>query len=150
MNCQNILHLTCTKVIGTVNAAKPMPILDTNKTTFTIKGNNPADLSTGKSSAVTYLEQQIKIQINQQGKQKLRAGIAIVYGGAMSNQVSQGQAITQAQNIASEVYKVLDILGQQKFVFCHTTHYDTLYNVGLDPGTVVIDVFFFDQSAGSC
>ena len=133
---------------------KPTPtisrslILDPGKAfRLTTMGSNPDDLAAGTAGAITYIEQQIRQELTQQGKGNRRAGIAIVYGGAGDGSTA---SIDRALTIASEVYKVLGLLGQQKFVFCHTDFYDPLFVDHQDPGTVQIDIFFFSESVGGC
>jgi hypothetical protein len=120
-------------------------LLDKNKVRLVLHNNDPDKLSAGNPGAVAYLEQQIKANIAHLGLQNRRAGIAIAYGGA--DNVSQ---IGRAVDVAIEVYKVLDLLGSQKFVFCKTVHYDPLFSLLYSHDVVLIDIYFFDKSVGGC
>ncbi len=142
-------------------AAKPKPIrptptptmvptpdallLDRSRLRLTLTVNNPGALSQGDAQAKAALAQQIRQQMRQKGLQDRRAGLAIVYGGAPGD-----GDISTAQSIAGQVYSVLDSLGSQEFVFCHTLHYDALYVLGNSLQTVIIDIYLFDASVGNC
>ena len=56
----------------------------------------------------------------------------------------------RADSVAAEVYHVLDVPGQQKFVFCHIVYRDDLFTMLQPSNTVVIDIYFFSQSVGGC
>jgi hypothetical protein len=106
---------------------------------------NPDKLIQPDRGAITDLEQKIRSKIIQMGLQNRRAGIAIAYGGADNfSQAGRGS------EVAAEVYKVLDMLGQQDFVFCGTVHYDPLFTTLHLHDTVVIDIYLFNKSTPNC
>jgi hypothetical protein len=131
---------------------KPSPtsnilILEPGRVTISISNLHPDSLSTGDPTAVTDLKNKIMSWINQHGLQKRRAGIAIVYAGANSLNPNE---VDRATSVAGETYKVLDLLGQQKFVFCHTVHFDALFTTNLTDDKIEIDTYFFSTAAGGC
>ncbi len=128
----------------------PTPVgllLDKNRVTLVLVNINPDKLSRADQGAVSDLEQKIKGQIMQMGLQNRRAGIAIAYGGA--NNLSQTE-VDRASSVAAEVYKVLDMLGQEKFVFCGTVPYDALFTTLHHDDQVVIDIYMFNKSVPDC
>lgn len=136
--------------IPTVEVTTPTPtpnalLLDRHSVRLTLSVNNPGSLSQGNAQAKAALAQTIRAKINQQGLQDRRAGLEIVYGGALDD-----SQIGEAESIAGQTYAVLDTLGNQKFVFCHALHYENLYVLGGSLNTIVIDVFFFDKSVENC
>jgi hypothetical protein len=120
-------------------------LLDKQKVRLILTGINPDLLSAGDRGAISDLETKIKDQMTQKGMQNRRAGIAIAYGGA--DDFSQAERGTL---VAAEVYKVLDMLGQQHFVFCGTVHYDPLFTALYPHDTVVIDIYLFNKSVPNC
>ncbi len=133
-----------TKVVVTPTPSTSL-ILDPARVTLILTKLDPDKLSNGTADAVTDLENKIREQITQKGLQNRRAGIAIAYGGADNyNQADRGSSVS------AEVYKVLDMLGQQRFVFCHTLHYDPLFTLNHPHDTVVIDIYFFSPSVNGC
>jgi len=142
------LPVKATPTATTTPTPTPTPsalLLDKQKVTLTISGNNPGELIAGNPAAIRYLEQQIKAQLTRLRLQHRRAGIAIAYGGADNDsQIDQGTAVAQ------EVYHVLDLLGGQKFVFCNTVPYDPLFTLLHPHDVVVIDIFMFNASIGGC
>jgi hypothetical protein len=126
----------------------PTPVallLEPGRITLTLTSIDPDKLRVGDAGAVADLKRKIADQINAKGLQHRRAGIAVAYGGA--DDYSQAQVAT---DVAVEVYRVLDMLGQQKFVFCNTVHYDPLFTTLHPHDTVVIDIYFFRASVGGC
>lgn len=122
-------------------------ILEPLKVNIRISGLNTNGLLASDPGAISDLENKISDWIRQHGLQNRRAGIAIVYGGA--NSLSAIDA-DRATSIAGEVYRVLDKLGQHRFVFCHTVHFDALFTTNFQDGTIEIDTYFFSASAGGC
>lgn len=125
-------------------------LLDQDRVTLQIDNINPDGLSASPADAgsVSDLKQKIQAQVTAKGLQGRRAGIAIAYGGVGSN--PSGPQIDQGTSVATEVYKVLDMLGLQKIVFCKTLHYDLLITFHQSNTTVVIDVYLFNKSVGGC
>jgi len=121
-------------------------LLDPQRIRLTLTTNNPGGLRQGDPGAMADLANEIRAQITHLGLQNRRAGFALAYGGA-GNSIA---LISEAQDIAGQVYHVLDQLGSQHFVFCHTLHYDDLYVLDNDPGTIAIDMYMFSQSVGGC
>src|SRR5260370_12459906 len=122
-------------------------ILDSTRVTFIIQSIDPDRGSEGDTGAINDLENKLRDAIKQKHLQARRAGIAIAYGGA--NDLSQAE-LNRALQVAGEVYNVLDMLGNQDFVFCRTVHYDPLFTTSHPHDTVVIDIYFFSASAGGC
>lgn len=120
-------------------------LLQQHRWTLTLSVDNPNSLQNGDTGAKAALSQEIRAKITGMHLQSRRAGFAIVYGGAHDD----GQ-IGEAEAIAQQTYNVLDDLGRQKFVFCGTLHYDTLYVLGGSLTTVVIDFYLFDPSVPNC
>jgi hypothetical protein len=120
-------------------------LLDQQRIRLTLSVNNPGPLSQGDTQEKAALAQAIRAKMMQLGLQDRRAGLEIAYGGAEDD-----TQIGEAENIAKQTYSVLDGLGSQKFVFCHTLHYDNLYVFGATLNTVVIDIFLFDKSVENC
>lgn len=129
----------------TPNPLANVLILEPNRVTLTLTNIDPDKLSAGKQDAITDLKRKIREQIIQKGLQYRRAGIEIAYGGADNfDQEDRGVSV------ATEVYNVLDMLGQERFVFCHTLHYDSLFTRLHPHDTVVIDLYLFSPSVKSC
>lgn len=122
-------------------------ILEPMKVMLRIDGLNPDSLNTGDSGAMSDLESKIRTKVISLHLQKRRAGIAIVYAGANSLDANE---VNRATSVAGQVYKVLDMLGQHKFVFCHTVHFDALFSTNIPNSTIIIDVYFFSVSEGGC
>lgn len=122
-------------------------ILEPSKVSIRISGLNTTGLLASDPGAINDLERKITGWMNQHGYQNRRAGIVIVYGGSSS---LRSNDVDRATSIAGEVYKVLNMLGQRGFVFCHTVHFDALFTTGIQDGTIEIDTYFFSASAGGC
>jgi hypothetical protein len=112
----------------------PPEKLRISPTTFNIT-IDPTGLLSNSSAAINDAKQQILAQNYQPGS----VGLAIVYGGAPTD-----NDIVQAQSIADEVYSILTTLGKQpNSAFRRATHYKSLYNLGPQPDNVQIDVYLF-------
>lgn len=122
-------------------------ILEPSKVSIRISGLDTNGLLVSDPGAINDLEGKITAWMRQHGYQNRRAGIAIVYGGANS---LSANAADRATSIAGEVYRVLDMLGQRGFVFCHTVHFDALFTTNIGDGSIEIDTYFFSASAGGC
>lgn len=120
-------------------------LLEKQRVNLTFSISNPDALSQGDAQAQAELAAKIRQEITNKGLQNRRAGLAIAYSGAPSI----GQ-IQEALAIAKQVYKALDKLGSQKFVFCQVLHYDPLYLLGDNLQTISIDIYFFVASIESC
>ncbi|HYT44909.1 MAG TPA: hypothetical protein VEP90_21460 [Methylomirabilota bacterium] len=86
-------------------------------------------------SAINDIEQQVR---NQPFLQQGSVGLAIVYGGTPDD-----AGISEAQTIASKVYRILGILGQQGFAFQRSSYYVPLYNLGPQPSQITVDVYLY-------
>ncbi len=138
------IHKSAPTPTPTVNAL----ILDSQKERLIITGNDPDQLSQAKPDAIKSLEEKIRTQIDGKRFQNRRAGIEIVYGGA--NSFDQKE-VNRSTSVATEVYAVLDMLGREGFVFCHSLHYDPpLFTRYYPDDTVIIDIYFFNSSIKNC
>ncbi len=91
-------------------------------------------LLNGSQNAITLTEKQIK---NQSVLQRQSVGFAIVYDGAPTD-----NDIQQANQVDARIYNILQNIGG---AFQDASYYsdNPLFILGLDPGQVVIDVYFF-------
>lgn len=84
--------------------------------------------------------------VQQQATQKIgafnkRVGLIVVYGGAPTT-----DDISQAQAISQQTYSVLLALGQQGFsALANAVQYKPLYNLGVSPNDIAVDVFLFNR-----
>lgn len=119
------------------NCTPPPTRLDYNYQKFYLTIHDLQGLLAGTSSAFADIEQQVRSQsilANQS------VGLAIVYGGATSD-----QDISQAQQVAGQIYKVLNTLGQDGFVFQNASYYGNLYALNEADTFAEVDVFFFKK-----
>jgi hypothetical protein len=109
--------------------------LDFNYKSFSLTINDVNAFLGGNSQDDTIKQQVMQEQILR-GKS---VGLAIVYGGAPGD----GQ-ISQAQQVASKVYSLLNNLGQSGFAaFQRSSYYVPLYTLGASQNSVQVDVYFF-------
>jgi len=85
--------------------------------------------------AINNIEQQVRAQGILHGRS---VGLVIAYGGAPTS-----NDIGTADSIASKVYDILRTMGKQKFAFTQASYYNTLYLLGGDVNTVVLDIYLF-------
>jgi hypothetical protein len=114
----------------------PTPLPRLELTAHRIKLHiDAAGLLSNSQSAINDLEHQLRTQSFLQGRD---VGLAIVYGGAQdSSQVDNALAV------ASKVYSVLRLLGQQGFAFTRASMYDPLFTLNTDNNTITLDIFVF-------
>jgi hypothetical protein len=96
-----------------------------------------AGILNNSSAAIQSVEREIR------GMPILRhrsAGLVVAYGGSPT--VYQ---INTAVEIADKIYTILGMLGKTDFVFTHSKFYDSLFRLGMDENTVILDIFLFSR-----
>jgi hypothetical protein len=113
----------------------PPQRLDFNYQKINVTVHNINGLLNDSPQAINDIKQQVKSYSVLQGRS---VGLAIVYDGALID-----TEISQAQQIAGKVYRILGMLGQEGFAFQRASYYVPLYTLGADPSNVEIDTYLF-------
>ncbi len=92
-------------------------------------------LLNNSSQAINAVKQQVKGQSTLQGRS---VGMTTAYGGAPID-----GDVAQALQVASKVYEILRLLGQEGFAFQRSSYNEPLYRLGDSPDHVTIDVYLF-------
>lgn len=109
--------------------------LDFKYQEFAVTVHDLNGLLNNSPQSINDIEQQVKSQPILQGHS---VGLAVVYGGAPTD-----TEISQAQQVATKIYSILGMLGQEGFAFQRASYYVPLYSLGGDATTVKIDVYLF-------
>lgn len=152
-NTVSIPRTTPTPTPGSLSMLTPTPTLppdslqlDPARVRLVLSIDDPDALLAGNQGTKGKLADEIKSQITALGLQGRRGGLALAYGGAGGSM----DGITKAQDLAGKVYEVLDSLGQQRFVFCKTVHYDNLFALDRGPDIALLDIYLFVSSIAGC
>lgn len=117
----------------------PRPVrLESNYKQFTVTIQDINGLLNHSTQSINDIEQQIRNQPILQGRS---VGLAVVYGGAPTT-----NDISQAHQIATNVYGILGMLGQKGFAFDRASYFDPLFLLEGDANTVTIDVYLYVQA----
>jgi hypothetical protein len=113
----------------------PPERLDFNYIEFTLTVHDINGLLSSSQAAINDIKQQVK---SQSFLKRRDVGLAIVYGGAPDD-----AGIPQAQQIATKVYSILGMLGQENFAFQRASYYVPLFDLGVNANTVKVDIYLF-------
>jgi len=115
----------------------PLERLDFHYQEFSLYVSDVNGLLNNNSTVIADIKRQVR---NQPVLQNRSVGLAIVYGGAPD----QG-SIPQAQQVANQIYAILQELGQEGFAFQRASYYEPLYVLSSQTNlnTVTVDVYLF-------
>ena len=114
---------------------KPQPALDLKYVTINLK-INPAGLLSGSSSAISAIRQQVR---GSPGLSSRRAGLVLLFGGDPQDNPA---SYKQAQDLDMAVWKILQGLGQENFVFQVAVSRDFV-NIGAPTTAFQMNIYLF-------
>jgi len=114
---------------------KPQPALDLKYVTINLK-IDPAGLLSGSSSAISSIRRQVR---GWPGLNSRRAGLVLLFGGDPQDNPA---SYKQAQNLDMAVWKILQGLGQENFVFQVAVPRDFV-NIGARTTAFEMNIYLF-------